>query len=47
MLTFADIEKQYKKEKGSDTKWTEERYTLNYVWWLENRIIKLEDKLKE
>lgn len=40
-----NLESRYKKEKGESAEWNQKGYTLQYVWWLEHKVLALEKEV--
>ena len=40
-----NLEARYKKEKGQPAEWNQKGYTLQYVWWLEHKVLALEKQI--
>jgi hypothetical protein len=42
-----ELELRYKKEKGQSAEYNNKTYCLQYVWWLEDKVLALEKKLNK
>ena len=42
-----DLEERFKKEKGQEAEYTSRRHSIQYIWWLEHKVLNLEERLNK